>query len=81
MHRTDIDDRAAAGGPHAGHHRAGQQEGGTHIDGVGALEKLRRAALDVAEAVVFMAETGFASGTELRVDGGFLSGLRLLPQG
>jgi NAD(P)-dependent dehydrogenase (short-subunit alcohol dehydrogenase family) len=35
---------------------------------------------DVAEAVVFMAETGFASGTELRVDGGFLSGLRLLPQ-
>jgi NAD(P)-dependent dehydrogenase (short-subunit alcohol dehydrogenase family) len=36
---------------------------------------------DVAEAVVFMAETGFASGTELRVDGGFLSGLRLLPQG
>jgi NAD(P)-dependent dehydrogenase (short-subunit alcohol dehydrogenase family) len=36
---------------------------------------------DVAEAVVFMAETGFASGAELRVDGGFLSGLRLLPQG
>jgi 2-keto-3-deoxy-L-fuconate dehydrogenase len=34
---------------------------------------------DVAEAVVYMAESSFVHGTELRVDGGFLSALRLLP--
>jgi NAD(P)-dependent dehydrogenase (short-subunit alcohol dehydrogenase family) len=35
---------------------------------------------DVAEAVLYLAESGFVHGTELRVDGGFLSALRLLPQ-
>jgi meso-butanediol dehydrogenase/(S,S)-butanediol dehydrogenase/diacetyl reductase len=35
---------------------------------------------DVAEAVVYIAESSFVSGTELRVDGGFLAALRLLPQ-
>jgi meso-butanediol dehydrogenase/(S,S)-butanediol dehydrogenase/diacetyl reductase len=35
---------------------------------------------DIAEAVVYLAEAGFVHGTELRVDGGFLSALRLLPQ-
>jgi NAD(P)-dependent dehydrogenase (short-subunit alcohol dehydrogenase family) len=34
---------------------------------------------DIAEAVVYLAETSFVHGTELRVDGGFLSALRLLP--
>ena len=33
---------------------------------------------DVAEAVVYLAEASFVSGIELRVDGGFLAGLRLL---
>lgn len=36
---------------------------------------------DIAEAAVFLAEAAFVSGVELRVDGGFLSSLRLLPQG
>jgi NAD(P)-dependent dehydrogenase (short-subunit alcohol dehydrogenase family) len=35
---------------------------------------------DIAEAVVYLAETRFVHGIELRVDGGFLSNLRLLPQ-
>lgn len=35
---------------------------------------------DIAEAVVYLAETGFVHGIELRVDGGLLSTLRLLPQ-
>jgi NAD(P)-dependent dehydrogenase (short-subunit alcohol dehydrogenase family) len=35
---------------------------------------------DVAGAAVYLAEAGFVSGVELRVDGGFLSSLRLLPQ-
>lgn len=34
---------------------------------------------DIAEAVVYLAESSFVHGTELRVDGGFLSALRLLP--
>jgi 2-keto-3-deoxy-L-fuconate dehydrogenase len=34
---------------------------------------------DIAEAVVYLAETRFVHGIELRVDGGFLAGLRLLP--
>lgn len=34
---------------------------------------------DIAEAVVYLAESNFVSGIELRVDGGFLSALRLLP--
>jgi 2-keto-3-deoxy-L-fuconate dehydrogenase len=34
---------------------------------------------DVAEAVLYMAESSFVHGAELRVDGGFLSSLRLLP--
>lgn len=34
---------------------------------------------DIAEAAVFLAEASFISGMELRVDGGFLSSLRLLP--
>jgi NAD(P)-dependent dehydrogenase (short-subunit alcohol dehydrogenase family) len=34
---------------------------------------------DIAEAVVYLAEASFVHGTELRVDGGFLSNLRLLP--
>jgi NAD(P)-dependent dehydrogenase (short-subunit alcohol dehydrogenase family) len=37
-------------------------------------------AADIAEAVVYLAETGFVHGMDLRVDGGFLSTLRLLPQ-
>jgi NAD(P)-dependent dehydrogenase (short-subunit alcohol dehydrogenase family) len=35
---------------------------------------------DIAEAVVYLAETGFVHGIDLRVDGGMLSTLRLLPQ-
>jgi meso-butanediol dehydrogenase/(S,S)-butanediol dehydrogenase/diacetyl reductase len=35
---------------------------------------------DVAEAVLYLAATRFVHGIELRVDGGFLAGLRLLPQ-
>ena len=34
---------------------------------------------EIAEAVVYLAEAGFVHGTELRVDGGLLSALRLLP--
>jgi NAD(P)-dependent dehydrogenase (short-subunit alcohol dehydrogenase family) len=34
---------------------------------------------DVAEAVVYLAEAGFINGIEVRVDGGLLSSLRLLP--
>jgi NAD(P)-dependent dehydrogenase (short-subunit alcohol dehydrogenase family) len=34
---------------------------------------------DIAEAVVYLAEASFTSGIELRVDGGFLASLRLLP--
>lgn len=34
---------------------------------------------DVAEAVVYLAEAEFVHGAELRVDGGFLAALRLLP--
>jgi hypothetical protein len=34
---------------------------------------------DIAEAVIYLAGASFVSGTELRVDGGFLSALRLLP--
>lgn len=34
---------------------------------------------DIAEAVAYLCEAGFVSGTELRVDGGLLSSLRLLP--
>lgn len=34
---------------------------------------------DVAEAVLYLAGAGFVTGTELRVDGGFLAALRLLP--
>jgi NAD(P)-dependent dehydrogenase (short-subunit alcohol dehydrogenase family) len=34
---------------------------------------------DVAEAVVFLAGAEYVTGIELRVDGGFLSSLRLLP--
>lgn len=43
---------------------------------------LRRiaAAEDIAEAVAYLCEAGFVTGTELRVDGGLLSSLRLLPQ-
>lgn len=37
-------------------------------------------ARDIAEAVVYLAETGFVHGIDLRVDGGMLSTLRLLPQ-
>jgi NAD(P)-dependent dehydrogenase (short-subunit alcohol dehydrogenase family) len=35
---------------------------------------------DIAEAVLYLAATRFVHGVELRVDGGFLAGLRLLPQ-
>lgn len=35
---------------------------------------------DIAEAVVYLAEAGAVHGIELRVDGGLLSALRLLPQ-
>jgi len=35
---------------------------------------------DIAQAVVYLAEAGAVHGTELRVDGGLLSALRLLPQ-
>ena len=35
---------------------------------------------DIAEAALYLAETSFVHGTELRVDGGFLASLRLLPQ-
>lgn len=35
---------------------------------------------DIAEAVAYCCEAGFVTGTELRVDGGLLSALRLLPQ-
>jgi NAD(P)-dependent dehydrogenase (short-subunit alcohol dehydrogenase family) len=34
---------------------------------------------DVAEAVLYLAGAAFVTGTELRVDGGFLAALRLLP--
>ena len=34
---------------------------------------------DIAEAVVYLAEARFVSGIDLRVDGGFLASLRLLP--
>ena len=34
---------------------------------------------DIARAVVFLAETDFIHGIDLRVDGGLLSSLRLLP--
>jgi NAD(P)-dependent dehydrogenase (short-subunit alcohol dehydrogenase family) len=34
---------------------------------------------DVVDAVVFLADAQFVSGTEVRVDGGLLSSLRLLP--
>lgn len=37
-------------------------------------------ARDIAEAVVYLAETEFVHGIDLRVDGGNLSSLRLLPQ-
>jgi NAD(P)-dependent dehydrogenase (short-subunit alcohol dehydrogenase family) len=35
---------------------------------------------DISDAAVFLAETKFVSGVELRVDGGLLSSLRLLPE-
>lgn len=35
---------------------------------------------DIAEAVVYLAQSSSVSGSELRVDGGLLSSLRLLPQ-
>jgi NAD(P)-dependent dehydrogenase (short-subunit alcohol dehydrogenase family) len=35
---------------------------------------------DIAEAVVYLAEAAFVHGIELRVDGGLLAALRLLPQ-
>lgn len=35
---------------------------------------------DIAEAAVFLAESSFISGVELRIDGGLLSSLRLLPE-
>jgi NAD(P)-dependent dehydrogenase (short-subunit alcohol dehydrogenase family) len=35
---------------------------------------------EVAEAVVFAADATFVTGTEIRVDGGLLSSLRLLPE-
>lgn len=35
---------------------------------------------DIAEAVVYLAEASFIHGIDLRVDGGLLSSLRLLPQ-
>ena len=34
---------------------------------------------DIADAAVFLADSRFISGIELRIDGGFLSSLRLLP--
>jgi NAD(P)-dependent dehydrogenase (short-subunit alcohol dehydrogenase family) len=37
------------------------------------------AAADIAEAVVYLSEASFVHGIDLRVDGGFLSTLRLLP--
>lgn len=43
------------------------------------LERIAEAD-DIAEAVVYLAETGFIHGIDLRVDGGLLSSLRLLPQ-
>lgn len=35
---------------------------------------------EIADAVVYLVEAGFVHGTELRIDGGLLAALRLLPQ-
>jgi NAD(P)-dependent dehydrogenase (short-subunit alcohol dehydrogenase family) len=64
--------------------RSSWQRQGTGVDIMAHVQRqhpLRRIAAvsDVAEAVVYLAEAGHVHGTELRVDGGLLSALRLLP--
>lgn len=49
-----------------------------HAVGQHPLGRIAEAA-DIAEAVIYLAEASFVHGIDLRVDGGFLSTLRLLP--
>lgn len=58
-----------------------QGEGGDKLEYARRQHPLRRIAevADIAAAAVFLAQSEFVTGTELRVDGGLLSSLRLLP--
>lgn len=59
-------------------HRAGGDRVMSHAMRQHPLGRIAEVA-DIAEAVIYLAEAGFVHGTEIRVDGGLLASLRLLP--